>query len=86
MTLPPESSDQGEPGRSASHSSHLKPLRVTGNILAYAVVGAILAGAGLLLVTVLPVSPWLFLLYPVLIGVLLVSLSAIVLHLLHRFP
>ena len=86
MTLPPEPSERDEPNRPASHSSHLKPLRIGGNILAYAVMGAVVAGEGLFLLTTLSVSPWLFLLYPVLIGVLLVSLSVIVLHLLHRFP
>ncbi len=85
MTSPhrPPRKEENEPD--ASPTSRLKPLRVTGHILAYAVAGIILGGIGLLLITILPGSPWLFLLYPVLIALVLVSLIAIVLHLLHRF-
>ncbi len=68
----------------ASPASRLKPLRVRGRVLAWAIAGVILAGAGLLLITGLAGTPWLFLLYPLLIGLLLVSLSAIALHLLHK--
>lgn len=65
-------------------ASRLKPLRVRGRVLAWAIAGAITGGLGLLLITGLAGTPWLFLLYPLLIGLLLVSLSAIVIHLLHR--
>jgi hypothetical protein len=47
--------------------------------------GTLLALAGLFLLTGWSFSPWLFLLYPALIGLLLVSLGALGLHLLHRF-
>ncbi|HZP84959.1 MAG TPA: hypothetical protein VFB21_25200 [Chthonomonadaceae bacterium] len=63
---------------------HLKPLRVRGNVLAWSVGGAVAAGGGLFLLTGLAWSPWLFLLYPLLIGLLLASLGVLALHLLRR--
>ena len=39
---------------------------------------------GLFMATGLASSPWLFLLYPLLIGALLISLCALALRLLHR--
>ena len=66
-------------------ASHLKPVRLRGSVLAWAAVGILVSALGLLLITGLSGTPWLFLLYPLLIGVLLVSLGALALHLLHRF-
>lgn len=85
MTTPPTPTERDEIKTNASPTSRLKPLRITSHILAYAVAGIILGSIGLLLITIFPASPWLFLLYPVLIALVLASLSAIVLHLLHRF-
>jgi hypothetical protein len=60
----------------------LRRLSVQGNIVGWSVVGIVLCTVGLLLLTGLASSPWLFLLYPLLIGGLLVSLGALALHLL----
>ena len=85
--LPPANEDNKDrepssapPGR----GSHLKRVRLRGSVLAWAIPGVVITALGLLLVTGLSGTPWLFLLYPVLIGALLVSLSVIVLHLLQR--
>jgi hypothetical protein len=45
---------------------------------------ALFSIAGLILVTGLATSAWVFLVYPVLIGALVTSLGILTLHLLHR--
>lgn len=64
--------------------ARLKPLRLRGNVARWAIAAALLSSLGLLLLTGLASSPWLFLLYPLLIGTLLASLGVLALHLLHR--
>lgn len=82
-TPPEQGANPAEP--SAPPASHLRPVRLKGSVLAWACAGIVIGAVGLLLITGLSGTPWLFLLYPVLIGVLLVSLGALALHLLHRF-
>jgi hypothetical protein len=63
----------------------LKLLRLRGNPMLWGLIGAIVSILGLFLIGGLAASPWLFLLYPLLIGLLLISLGVLALHLLHRF-
>lgn len=77
---PPEQNQEKPPG-----SSRLRTIRMGRGILALALAGSGMSGIGLLVLTGLAPTPWLFLLYPVLIGCLMVSLSAMAMHLLHRF-
>jgi hypothetical protein len=72
------------PPQPEERASHLKRLRTRGSIVAWSVVGAALCAAGLLALTGMASSPWLFLLYPLLIGGVLISLSLLALQLLHR--
>jgi len=65
--------------------SHLRPLKLGGAVTRWALTGIGVGTLGLFLLTGLAGSPWLFLLYPALIGVVLVSAGALALHLLHRF-
>ena len=62
----------------------LRSLRLGPGLVRWAGAGIVVSGAGLLLLTLLAQSPWLFLLYPLLIGILLLSLVALALSLLHR--
>lgn len=86
MTPVPPSVDEESERASISpeRGSHLKRVRLRGSALAWAIPSAGISGLSLLLVTGLSNTPWLFLLYPLLIGALLVSLGMIVLHLLQR--
>lgn len=63
----------------------LRAVRLSGSIAVYCLCAAVLSAIGLFVVTGLAASPWLFLLYPLLIGTLIVSLGLLALHLLHRF-
>ena len=63
---------------------HLKPLRMRGNMVLWSGVGAAGCAVGLVLLTGLATSPWLFLLYPLLIGGQILSLVVLALSLLHR--
>jgi len=67
------------------HRSHLRALRPHGRVAFWAVTGAVVSGLGLVGLTSFASTPWLFLLYPVLIGLLLTSLGALGLHLIRRF-
>ena len=60
----------------------LKRLRVRGHVMAWSLTGVAVCTVGLLLLTGLAASPWLFLLYPLLIAGLLASLGVLALHLL----
>ena len=73
------------PATSDEKASHLRKIRMRGRIAVWAILGVVFSTVGLLLLTGLAATPWLFLLYPALIGILLVSLGALALHLLHRF-
>jgi F0F1-type ATP synthase assembly protein I len=64
--------------------SHLRKIRFRGQLLWMAIGGVLIGSLGLFLVTGLASSPWLFLLYPLLIGLLGVSLLVLALQLLHR--
>jgi hypothetical protein len=81
---PPADAESERASVPSERGSHLKRVRLRGSALAWAVPGAGVSALGLLLVTGLSNTPWLFLLYPLLIGALLVSLGMIVLHLLQR--
>lgn len=70
---------------SPEERKHLRPLRMRGSIAAWSLAGTVICAAGLFLLTGLAGSVWLFLLYPLLIGGLIVSLGTLALHLLHRF-
>ncbi len=65
--------------------SHLRKVRFRGKLLWLSLGGALIGGVGLFVVTGLANSPWLFLLYPLLIGLLLISLLVLALQLLQRF-
>ena len=67
-----------------SRRSHLRKIRFRGRLVAIAIVGLLLGSVGLFLVTGLADSPWLFLLYPLLIGLIGFSLLILALQLLHR--
>ena len=71
--------DPGTAGR-----SHLRKIRFRGRLLGMAIAGVLVGGVGLFLVTGLADSPWLFLLYPLLIGLIGFSLLVLALQLLHR--
>lgn len=64
--------------------SHLHKIRFRGRLLWAAVGGVAVGSVGLFLVTGLAASPWLFLLYPLLIGLVGVSLLVLALQLLRR--
>jgi len=72
------------PEENISPPQRLKTLRLKGSVFAWAAVGVVVSIFGLLLLTGLSSSPWLFLLYLVFIPLLLVSLSTLALHLLHH--
>lgn len=78
MNKPTDPSEENIP------PSRLKILHLKGSVITWAAVGAVVSMLGLLLLTGLSSSPWLFLLYLVLIPLLLVSLSTLALHLLHH--
>ncbi len=71
-----------EPG--TERRSHLRKIRFRGRLLGPAIGGVLIGSLGLFLVTGLSGSPWLFLLYPLLIGLVGVSLLVLALQLLHR--
>ena len=75
-------SDEEE--RSTDRRSHLRKVRFRGRLVGPAVLGVLVGGAGLFLVTGLAGSPWLFLLYPLLIGLIGISALVLALQLLHR--
>lgn len=75
-------SSEQEPG--AERRSHLRKIRFRGRLLWFALGGLVVGGVGLCLVTGLAGSPWLFLLYPLLIGMIGLSLLVFALQLLHR--
>ena len=79
------SQEKPEPTPPPDSKSHLKPLRMRGSIVKWSIAGTVLTLLGLLLLTGMSPTPWLFLLYPLLIAGLLLSLGALALHLLHRF-
>ena len=62
----------------------LRPVRFRPSTVRWGLAGILLSGGGLLLLTMLARSPWLFLLYPILIGTLLLSLGVLALALLYR--
>jgi hypothetical protein len=74
------SEDEPEP----QPRSHLRKIRFRGRLVWMAIAGALLGSVGLFLVTGLANSPWLFLLYPLLIGLIGFSLLVLALQLLHR--
>ncbi len=74
------SEEKPEPER----RSHLRKIRFRGRLLGVAVGGILIGSLGLFLVTGMAGSPWLFLLYPFLIGLIGVSLLVLALQLLHR--
>ncbi len=80
MNTPDNKPDEANPSRPA-----LRTLRFRGHVAVWSGVGVLVSVAGLFLLTGLASSPWLFLLYPVLIGTLLLSLGSLALFLLHRF-
>ncbi|HZT42048.1 MAG TPA: hypothetical protein VFA07_07650 [Chthonomonadaceae bacterium] len=55
-----------------------------GPVVVLSLGAALLSAIGLVLVTGLATSAWLFVIYPVLIGTLVASLGILALHLLHR--
>jgi len=71
-----------EPG--TEHRSHLRKIRFRGRLVGFSLAGLLIGGLGLFLVTGLANSPWLFLLYPLLIGMIGLSLLVLALQLLHR--
>lgn len=64
--------------------SHLHKVRFRGRIPGLGLGGVLIGCTGLFLVTGLAGSPWLFLLYPLLIGLTFFSLLVLALQLLHR--
>ena len=74
-----------DPRPPTSSQDRLRPLSLRGNVLVRGLIGASVSFLGLILLTGMTPSPWLFLLYPLLIGGLLFSLALIGLHLLRRF-
>ena len=64
--------------------SHLRKIRLRGRLVWPAVAGLVGGSFGLFAVTGLAGSPWLFLLYPLLIGLVGFSLLILALQLLHR--
>ncbi len=79
--LMPSSQPEGESVRTGAH---LMPLKLRGRFVLWAILGAALSAAGLLALTGWAATPWLFLLYPLFIGVLIASLGLLALHLIHR--
>lgn len=77
--MKPDEEEKPEP-----FAGHLVPLRVRGNMVVWSLVTTAISGIGLFLLTGLAWSPWLFLLYPILIGALVFSLGALSLHLIRR--
>ncbi len=73
-----------EEERGTERRSHLHKVRFRGRLVGLSLCGVVVGGGGLFLVTGLAGSPWLFLLYPLLIGLTLVSLLVLALQLLHR--
>lgn len=71
---------EDEPNR----SSPLRKIKFRGRLLGFGIGGILIGALGLFLVTGLAGSPWLFLLYPLLIGLTFVSLLVVALQLLHR--
>lgn len=71
-----------EPGK--GRKSHLRKIRFRGRLVLPAIGGILIGSVGLFLVTGLANSPWLFLLYPLLIGLIGLSLLVLALQLLHR--
>jgi hypothetical protein len=65
--------------------THLKTLRPHNTILTWSLAGIAFSSLGLFVITGWSPSVWLFLLYPLLIAILVCSLSLLVLHLLRRF-
>jgi fatty acid desaturase len=76
--------DQEEEGAQAQ-PVHLTTLRPRGNPLLLYLCGAAFSGLGLFLLTLFSGSVWLFLLYPLLIATLVLSIGLIALHLLRLF-
>jgi hypothetical protein len=76
--------EEGKPKGEEGAPTHLKPLRVRGSIGIWSVLGAVGCAVGLLALTGLASSPWLFLLYPLLIVGQIVSLGVLALTLLRR--
>ncbi len=64
--------------------SHLRKVRFRGPVVWLCLAGILIGGIGLFLVTGLSGSPWLFLLYPILIALLGGSLLVLALQFLHR--
>lgn len=69
---------------SSGRRSHLRKIRFRGRLVWLSLAGVVCGSFGLFAVTGLAGSPWLFLLYPLLIGLVGFSLLTLALQLLHR--
>lgn len=79
-------SQNSDPQKKAKRdrSSHLVRIPSPPHLVGWSIAGALGSSVGLFLLTGLATSPWQFLLYPLLIGVLLLSLGTLALHFLQR--
>ena len=84
MSPTEDGGEEREPQGKAGAPTRLKPLRVRGSIGIWSAIGVIGCAVGLLALTGLASSPWLFLLYPLLIVGQIVSLGVLALTLLRR--
>jgi hypothetical protein len=73
-----------EDERGPDQNSPLRKIKFRGRLIGFGIGGVLIGLLGLFLVTGLAGSPWLFLLYPLLIGLTFVSLLVVALQLLHR--
>ena len=65
--------------------SHLKKIRLSGNVTIWYLIGVIFSVLGIFVTTSLSTTIWMFLLYPLFIGILLLSLNGLALQLMKRF-
>lgn len=77
--------EEEKPDISGRRKGHLRPVKMRSGVVRGCLATAIASAAGLALITGWSPSVWLFLLYPVLIGALLISLGVLGLNLLNRF-
>ncbi len=80
--IPPDSQNSNDENAS---KSTLKKVTVKGNIILWCVTGIVFSTLGILLTTGLSTTVWLFLLYPIFISVLLLSLGGLALQLIRYF-